>query len=133
MQDWTNGLAPLYVSSGCYWKIYYSSMREKTKKEKSMRHTEWNPVERQEENLKWGEGNVSGWQVVYQAGLEIDHHGLWQEYIQGRAESSEEETMMGYLRSLTLWRGVLEFIGKFVADMVKESQKLGTWKKQGKY
>lgn len=42
-----------------------------------------------------------------------------------RAESSEEKTMIGYLRSLTILGGVLEFIGKFEPEVVKGSQKLG--------
>lgn len=42
-----------------------------------------------------------------------------------RAESSEEKTMIGYPRSLTILGGILEFIGKFEAEVVKESQKLG--------
>lgn len=33
--------------------------------------------------------------------------------------------MIGYPRSLTILGGVLEFIGKFEAEVVKESQKLG--------
>lgn len=43
----------------------------------------------------------------------------------GGLNPGKKKTVIGHLRRLTILGGVLEFIGKFEAEVVKESQKLG--------